>query len=377
MRCASLLCCPSPFSHSRREKKRKIRKKGEQHFTFVFLLLPPSRRFHFPITNREPSCRVHRTNQRSAATATAGAPIPARPAPTNPASALRLAALPPMDLPPLSHQALFASVRSADADAVRRLLAGAEASALAAAQTDARESALYVAAEAVALEVVRLLLPLYDLEAATLRSRLDLDAFHVAAKQGHTGYHRIVKALIERDPEIVAIRDRKGQTALHMAVKGKNTDVVEELLMADVSILNVRDKKANTALHIATRKWRPQMVQLLLAYESLEVNAINSQSKQLWTWLKVPMAYISKLTGFRVFCLLNAIALFISLAVVVVQITLVAWETGAQKQIIKIVNKLMWSACLSTSWRLCRWPTSWWARTPWMAFTISVVGGRS
>jgi ankyrin repeat protein len=44
-----------------------------------------------------------------------------------------------------------------------------------------------------------------------------------------------------------------------MAVKGKNTDVVEELLMADVSILNVRDKKANTALHIATRKWRPQV----------------------------------------------------------------------------------------------------------------------
>ena len=102
-----------------------------------------------------------------------------------------------MDLPPLSHQALFAAVRSSDAGAVRRLLADAEASgstaALAAAQTDGGESALYVAAEAGALEVVRLLLPLYDLEAATLRSRsrLDLHAFHVAAKQGHTGEHFI------------------------------------------------------------------------------------------------------------------------------------------------------------------------------------------
>ena len=86
--------------------------------------------------------------------------------------ALRLAARPTMDLPPLSHQALFAALRSADAEAVRRLLAGAE------------ESALYVPADA---EAVRLLLPLYDLEAAKLRSRLDLDAFHVAAKQGHTG----------------------------------------------------------------------------------------------------------------------------------------------------------------------------------------------
>jgi len=73
------------------------------------------------------------------------------------------------------------------------------------------------------------------------------------------GYHRIVKALIERDPGIVPIKDRTGQTALHMAVKDTNTDVVEELLMADVSILNVRDKKGNTALHIATRKWRPQV----------------------------------------------------------------------------------------------------------------------
>lgn len=99
---------------------------------------------------------------------------------------------PPMDLPPLSHQALFAAVRSADAAAVRALLADAEASgtaltALAAAQTDAGETALYVAAEAGSEELVRLLLPLYDLEAATVRSRLDLDAFHVAAKQGHTG----------------------------------------------------------------------------------------------------------------------------------------------------------------------------------------------
>lgn len=98
-----------------------------------------------------------------------------------------------MDLPPLSHQALFAAVRSADAAAVRALLADSGASAgtslaaLAAAQTDAGETALYVAAEAGSEELVRLLLPLYDFEAAAVRSRLDLDAFHVAAKQGHTG----------------------------------------------------------------------------------------------------------------------------------------------------------------------------------------------
>ncbi|ERM95855.1 ankyrin repeat-containing protein At2g01680 [Amborella trichopoda] len=59
-------------------------------------------------------------------------------------------------------------------------------------------------------------------------------------------------------------------------------------------------------------------------------------------------ATIAGVYGFHVFCLLNAVALFISLAVVVVQITLVAWETSAQKQVVSVVNKLMWVACLST-----------------------------
>jgi len=123
---------------------------------------------------------VNRTNHQSGSGATASG------------GSARAGARAPMDLPPLSHQALFAAVRSADAAAVRALLADAEASgtslaALAAAQTDAGETALYVAAEAGSEELVRILLPLYDLKDASVRSRLDLDAFHVAAKQGHTG----------------------------------------------------------------------------------------------------------------------------------------------------------------------------------------------
>lgn len=48
---------------------------------------------------------------------------------------------------------------------------------------------------------------------------------------------------------------------------------------------------------------------------------------------KAGEANIAHKVGFRVFCLLNATSLFISLAVVVVQITLVAWDTKAQKQV--------------------------------------------
>ena len=64
-----------------------------------------------------------------------------------------------------------------------------------------------------------------------------------------------------------------------MAVKGQSTSVVEEILQADSSILNERDKKGNTALHMATRKGRSQIVSLLLVYTATEVNAINKQQE--------------------------------------------------------------------------------------------------
>lgn len=104
-----------------------------------------------------------------------------------------------MGLSPLSHQVLFAVVRSADATVVRSadgifvraLLTDAEVSGtsmvvLAATQIDVGETVLYIVAEASCKQVVSLL-PLYNLEAATVRSRLNLDAFHVVAKQGHNG----------------------------------------------------------------------------------------------------------------------------------------------------------------------------------------------
>jgi ankyrin repeat protein len=45
-----------------------------------------------------------------------------------------------------------------------------------------------------------------------------------------------------------------------MSVKGQCPLVVEEILSANCSILNERDKKGNTALHIATRKGRSEVI---------------------------------------------------------------------------------------------------------------------
>ncbi|KAL6001338.1 hypothetical protein ACLOJK_007072 [Asimina triloba] len=87
-------------------------------------------------------------------------------------------------------------------------------------------------------------------------------------------------------------------------------------------------------------------------------------------------AMVANDIGFRIFYLLNATALFISLAVVVVQITLVAWETSAQKQVISVVNKLMWAASLSICGAFLSLAYVVVGKHDlWMATTITVVGG--
>ncbi|KAJ0900316.1 putative ankyrin repeat-containing protein [Helianthus annuus] len=86
-------------------------------------------------------------------------------------------------------------------------------------------------------------------------------------------------------------------------------------------------------------------------------------------------AHIAHKAAFRAFCLFNATSLFISLAVVVVQITLVAWDTRAQRQIVSVVNKLMWAAGISTSGAFCSIAfVVVGKRSTWMAITITVVG---
>ncbi|XP_024991741.1 ankyrin repeat-containing protein At2g01680 [Cynara cardunculus var. scolymus] len=456
----------------------------------------------------------------------------------------------------ISHQSFFSAVRSGDLESLKAIVNDdedsdtASASALMAMQNDAGETALYIAAESNLQDIFTYLLKFCDLQTVKIRSKLDFDAFHIAAKRGHLGIAKVllglwpelckvcdgtntsplysaavndhlevvnamldtdvscikilrkngktalhtaarynktsmVKTLIERDSSIVAIKDKKGQTALHMAVKGQSTTVVEDLLLADHSILNERDKKGNTAIHIATRKSRSQIVSFLLSFTSINVNAINNaqetaldiadklnygppkleitealgevgakharhvgrideamelkrtvsdikhevqsqlfQNEQtqrrvsgiakelkkihreavqntinsltvvavlfasiaflaifnlpgqyLRTGKEAGEAYIAHTPAFRAFCLFNATSLFISLAVVVVQITLVAWDTRAQRQIVSVVNKLMWAAGISTCGAFCSIAfVVVGKRSSWMAVTITVVG---
>lgn len=60
-------------------------------------------------------------------------------------------------------------------------------------------------------------------------------------------------------------------------------------------------------------------------------------------------AHIANNAAFIIFFLCDSVALFISLAVVVVQTSVVVIEEKSKKQLMFVINKLMWLACLSIS----------------------------
>ncbi|KAJ8528948.1 hypothetical protein K7X08_035766 [Anisodus acutangulus] len=158
------------------------------------------------------------------------------------------------------------------------------------------ETELFTAAERGYIDVVKELLPYSTKEGITTKNRCGLDPLHIVASQGHQAIKRhtaVVHELLSEDPSLLEISrsngknvlhlaarqghgycSSKGQTALHMAVKGVNCDVVKLLLQADPAIVMLPDKFGNTALHIATWKKRSEIVHELLLLDDTNVNAL-------------------------------------------------------------------------------------------------------
>ncbi|PSR93065.1 Ankyrin repeat-containing protein [Actinidia chinensis var. chinensis] len=87
-------------------------------------------------------------------------------------------------------------------------------------------------------------------------------------------------------------------------------------------------------------------------------------------------AVVANSSSFKIFFIFNAIALFTSLAVVVVQITLVRGETKAERRVVEVINKLMWLASVCTSVAFMASSYIVVGRThKWAAILVTVVGG--
>lgn len=85
---------------------------------------------------------------------------------------------------------------------------------------------------------------------------------------------------------------------------------------------------------------------------------------------------VASYSAFKIFFIFNAIALFTSLAVVVVQITLVRGETKAEKRVVEVINKLMWlaSVCTSVAFIASSYIVVG-RRNEWAAILVTLVGG--
>lgn len=60
-------------------------------------------------------------------------------------------------------------------------------------------------------------------------------------------------------------------------------------------------------------------------------------------------AVMASTPAFKIFFISNAVALFTSLAVVVVQITVVRGEIKSERRVVEVINKLMWLASVCTT----------------------------
>lgn len=175
-------------------------------------------------------------------------------------------------------------------------------------QNQSGETILYVAAECGHVDLVRELMPYYDIGSAGIKARNGYDAFHIAAKQGdldvlkilmekshelsmtsdsanttalHTaaaqGHFEVVKFLLEECGNLALIAKNNGKMALHSASRNGHLEVVKAFLSKEPGLATVCDKKGQTALHMAVKGQSPDVVEELLNLHPSPLNMVDTK----------------------------------------------------------------------------------------------------
>ncbi|XP_077214132.1 ankyrin repeat-containing protein At5g02620-like [Tasmannia lanceolata] len=213
---------------------------------------------------------------------------------------------------------------------------------------------------------------------------------HIATRKGRS---QIVIRLLKCEGIDTKAINKAGETALDTAEKISNTNVATILSAHGVQSAralmppNATQELKQTVSDIKhelhsqlkpTRQTRRQMQEITKRINKLHIeglnNAINSTTvvavliatvafaaiftvpgqfaddpDNLSPGLSLGEANIAPLAPFMIFFVFDSVALFISLAVVVVQTSVVVIESKAKKQMMAIINKLMWFACVLIS----------------------------
>ncbi|KAL9258877.1 Ankyrin repeat-containing protein, partial [Drosera capensis] len=251
------------------------------------------------------------------------------------------------------------------------------------------QTALHMAVKGQSTELVDVLIS-PDSSLINLVDSKGNTALHIATRKGRT--ETVLKLLGYNETNTEAI-NKSGETALDIAEKLGFHDIAvilrehgvrnaksisQALIVAQELKQTVCDIKVEVNDQIVqTRRTRKGMREIAKRLSKMQQeginNAINSSTvvavliasiafgaifmvpgvyanpRDMAPGLSVGEAFIAPTIEFSIFFIFDSIALFISLAVVVVQTSVVVIEKKAKKRMAAVINKLMWSACVFMS----------------------------
>ncbi|KAH6761979.1 Ankyrin repeat family protein [Perilla frutescens var. hirtella] len=270
------------------------------------------------------------------------------------------------------------------------------------------QTALHMAVKGVNSEVVKLLLNA-DAAIVMLPDKFGNTALHIATRKKRA---EIVGLLLRLPDTNVNALNRDGKTSLDIAealpLSEESSEIKERLchygavranelnqprdelrktvtqIKNDVHIQLEQTKRTNKNVHgIAKELRKLHREGINNATNSVTVVAVLFATVAFAAIFTVPggdkdngMAVVVSSASFKIFFIFNAIALFTSLAVVVVQITLVRGETKAERRVVEVINKLMWlaSVCTSVAFMASSYIVVG-RKHQWAAILVTMVGG--
>ncbi|GAV67147.1 Ank_2 domain-containing protein/PGG domain-containing protein [Cephalotus follicularis] len=280
---------------------------------------------------------------------------------------------------------LHSAARMGHLEVVRALLSKDPNTAF---RTDKKgQTALHMAAKGQNEEIVLELLK-SDSSVLTLEDNKGNTALHIATIKGRT---QIVRCLLSVKCVNMNAINKAGESPLDVAEKFGNLELVHILREAGATNSKNLGKPPSTAKQLKqtvsdikhdvqsqlqqTRQTGVRVQKIAKKLKKLHIsglnNAINSSTVVAVLIATVAFAAIFSVPGqyvevetkgtslgqaqigndplFILFFVFDSLALFISLAVVVVQTSVVVIEERAKKQLVFVINKLMWLACLFIS----------------------------
>ncbi|KAJ6827946.1 ankyrin repeat-containing protein-like [Iris pallida] len=250
------------------------------------------------------------------------------------------------------------------------------------------QTALHMAVKGQNLELVKELLKCESSLVNMVDSKGNT-ALHIATRKGRSEIIKMLLELQETDKNSI---NRSSETALDTAERIGNSAIVT--ILTEHGVQKARDiKPPNPARELKqtvsdikhgvhsqlkhTRQTRKRVQGIAKRLRKLHAeglnNAINSttvvavliatvafaaiftvpgqyiDAEALTPGFSLGEAYVAPKASFMIFLIFDSVALFISLAVVVVQTSVVVVESKAKKQMMVIINKLMWLACVLIS----------------------------